>query len=82
MRVPPLRRRHRFQDGRTELCNSERKVRELPALIDTGENGKISKQQWMKFTGAEFDNLDKNKKGEVDPKDPLPRNKTVRFDPK
>lgn len=48
------------------------KVKELLALMDTDKNGTISKQQWMKFMEAEFDRLDKNKKGEVDPKEVLP----------
>jgi hypothetical protein len=28
-------------------------------LMDTNENGKISKQEWTKFMEAEFDRLDK-----------------------
>ena len=38
-------------------------------LIDTDENGKISKQEWMKFMEAEFDRLDKDKKGQLDAKE-------------
>jgi hypothetical protein len=30
------------------------------------KNGKISKEEWMKFMEAEFDRLDTEKKGEVD----------------
>jgi len=47
------------------------KVKELLTLMDTDKNGKISKQEWMKFMEAEFDRLDTNKKGEIDPKDLL-----------
>jgi hypothetical protein len=43
-------------------------VKELLALMDTEKNGKISKQEWMKFMEAEFDRLDAGKKGEIDPK--------------
>jgi Ca2+-binding EF-hand superfamily protein len=41
----------------------------LLLLIDTDENGKISKQEWMKFMEAEFDRLDKDKKGQLDAKE-------------
>ena len=42
------------------------KAKELLALMDTDKNGKISKQEWMKFMEAEFDRLDKDKKGALD----------------
>jgi len=45
------------------------KVKELVALMDTDKNGKISKQEWMKFMEAEFDRLDTKKTGEIDPKE-------------
>lgn len=45
------------------------KVKELLALMDTDKNGKISKQEWVKFMEKEFDRLDTNKKGELDPKE-------------
>ena len=38
-------------------------------LIDTDDNGKISKQEWMKFMEAEFDRLDSDKKGQLDVKE-------------
>ena len=38
-------------------------------LIDTDKSGKISKQEWMKFMEAEFDRLDKDKKGQLDAKE-------------
>ena len=31
--------------------------------------GEISKQEWMKFMEAEFDRLDKDKTGELTPKE-------------
>lgn len=37
--------------------------------MDTDKNGKISKQEWMKFMEAEFERLDKNKTGELDIKE-------------
>jgi len=42
------------------------RVRELMLLMDTDKNGKISKQEWMSFMEAEFNQLDKDGKGEVD----------------
>ena len=44
------------------------KVKEVLALMDTDKNGRISKQEWMKFMEAEFDRLDTEKKGEIDQK--------------
>jgi hypothetical protein len=43
-------------------------VRELLLLMDADKNGKISKQEWMNFMEAEFNQLDKDGKGELDPK--------------
>jgi Ca2+-binding EF-hand superfamily protein len=40
-------------------------VKELLLLMDTDKNGKISKQEWMKFMEAEFDRLDNDKSGEL-----------------
>src|ERR1700732_4304451 len=44
------------QDG---LAVGENEVKQLLLLMDTDDNGKISKQEWMKFMEAEFDRLDK-----------------------
>jgi hypothetical protein len=44
-------------------------VKQLLTLIDTDKNGKISKAEFMKFMEAEFDRLDKDKSGELDPKE-------------
>jgi hypothetical protein len=35
-------------------------------LVMEPKNGKVSKQEWMKFMEAEFDRLDTGKKGELD----------------
>jgi Ca2+-binding EF-hand superfamily protein len=37
--------------------------------MDTDKNGKISKKEFMDFMAAEFDRLDKDKSGELDPKE-------------
>jgi hypothetical protein len=41
-------------------------VKELLLLMDTDKNGKITKQEWMKFMAAEFDRLNTDKAGELD----------------
>jgi len=38
-------------------------------LMDRDKNCKISKQEWMSFMSAEFDKLDTNKSGDLDPKE-------------
>ncbi len=52
-----------------KLALGEAEVKQLLLLIDTDKNGKISKQEWMKFMEAEFDRLDKDKSGDLDAKD-------------
>ena len=47
------------------LGTGEGEVRQLLLLMDTDKNGKISKQEWMKFMEAEFDRLDVEKNGEL-----------------
>jgi Ca2+-binding EF-hand superfamily protein len=47
----------------------EGEVKQLLLLMDTDKNGKISKQEYMNFMAAEFDRLDKDKSGELDPKE-------------
>jgi EF hand domain-containing protein len=49
-----------------KLALGENEVKQLLLIMDTDENGKISKQEWMKFMEAEFDRLDKDKKGQLD----------------
>jgi Ca2+-binding EF-hand superfamily protein len=44
-------------------------VKLLFFLMDTDRNGKISKQEWMTFMSAEFDRLDTDKSGDLDPKE-------------
>lgn len=49
-----------------KLVLAEEEVKQLLLLMDTDKNGKISKQEWMRFMEAEFDRLDRNKTGELD----------------
>jgi EF hand len=48
---------------------SDEQVRQLLILMDTNQNGKISKQEWMKFMEAEFERLDKDHSGDLDATD-------------
>jgi len=48
------------------LALGEGAVKDLLLLMEPNKNGKISKQEWMRFVGEEFDRLDKDKKGELD----------------
>jgi len=52
-----------------KLTLGEAEVKQLMLLIGADKNGKISKQEWMKFMEAEFDRLDKDKSGDLDAKD-------------
>jgi len=40
---------------------------QLLELMDTDKNGKVSKEEFMRFMEAEFDFADKNKDGQLDP---------------
>ena len=51
------------------LALGEENVKQLFLLMEADKNGKISKQEWMRFMEAEFDRLDKNKCGELDVKE-------------
>jgi Ca2+-binding EF-hand superfamily protein len=44
-------------------------VKELLLLMDADNNGKISKKEWMSFMEAEFNQLDREGKGELDLKE-------------
>jgi len=41
----------------------------LVLLMDTDNNGKISRQEYMNFMAAEFDRLDKDKSSDLDAKE-------------
>jgi hypothetical protein len=44
-------------------------VKQLLLLIDTDKNGKIFRQEWIKFMEVEFDRLDTAKNGQLDIKE-------------
>lgn len=52
-----------------KLAMGENEVRQLLLLMDSDKKGMISKQEYMKFMEAEFERLDKAKKGELDVKE-------------
>jgi hypothetical protein len=52
-----------------KLALGEPEVKQLLLLMDTDRSGKISKQEWIQFMEAEFDRLDKDKKGQLDAKE-------------
>jgi hypothetical protein len=56
---------------------AKEKVVEVVLLMNPDKKGKISKQEFMNLMEAEFDRLDKDRKGELDPKE-LHRAVTVR----
>lgn len=45
---------------------AEDNVKELLLLMDADRDGKVSKQEWMKFMAVEFDRFDKEKTGQLD----------------
>jgi hypothetical protein len=53
-------------------------AKQLMLLMDTDKNGKISKDEWMKFMSAEFDRLDLDKSGELDPRELLQSNVSLK----
>ena len=52
-----------------KLALGEGQVKQLLLLMDTDQNGKISKQEWMKFMEAEFERLDTDHSGDLDATD-------------
>jgi EF hand len=64
----------RFPD---KLAEAEANAKQLVLLMDTDKNGKISKQEWMNFMSAEFDRLDVDHSGELDPHELLKSNIAV-----
>lgn len=48
------------------LTVGEKEAKKLLLLMDKDQNGKVSRQEFMSFMGAEFDRMDKDKSGELD----------------
>ena len=49
------------------LVLGEQQVQQLLRLIDTDRNGRVSKAEFMSFMSQEFDRLDADHSGELDP---------------
>jgi hypothetical protein len=56
---------------RDKLALANQNVEELLLLPDTDKNGRISKQEWLNFMEAEFNQRDKDGNGEPDRKELL-----------
>jgi sulfatase maturation enzyme AslB (radical SAM superfamily) len=52
-----------------KLAMGEDGVKQLLPLMNTDTKGMVSKQEYMKFMEAEFERLDKSKKGELNVKE-------------
>ena len=53
------------------LALADGNVKQLLLLMDADNDGKISKREWMSFMEAEFNKLDRDGNGELDPKELL-----------
>jgi Ca2+-binding EF-hand superfamily protein len=63
---------------RDKLALANENVEELLLLPDTDKNGRISKQEWLNFMEAEFNQRDKDGNGELDRKELLQAKLSVR----
>jgi hypothetical protein len=63
-----------------KLAIADGTVKELLLLMDADKNGKISRQEWMSFMEAEFNKLDKDGSGELDPKELMQSRLATRHD--
>ena len=60
-----------------KLAMGEDGIKQLLPLMNTDTKGMISKQEFMKFMEAEFERLDKSKKGELNVKELTQSNLTA-----
>jgi hypothetical protein len=60
-----------------KLAIGEDEVKQLLPLMDTDKNGMVSRQEFIRFMEAEFERLDKNKKGELNVKELTQSNLTA-----
>ncbi|HXY59212.1 MAG TPA: EF-hand domain-containing protein [Methylocystis sp.] len=58
-----------YAASRRTWTAGERHVAELLRLMDQDKNGRVSKEEFMSFMSAEFDRLDRNKSGELEPEE-------------
>jgi len=48
---------------------TDRDVKTLIQMMDKDKNGAVSKEEFLQFMGQEFDRLDTNKSGALEPKE-------------
>jgi hypothetical protein len=53
--------------GKGTATTADRDVKKLMRLMDKDQNGSVSKDEFMQFMGQEFDRLDVNKSGALEP---------------
>jgi Ca2+-binding EF-hand superfamily protein len=58
-----------FAASRRAVAAGEGQVRQLLLLMDQDQNGQVSKAEFMSFTEAEFENLDIDHSGELNPEE-------------
>jgi len=63
---------------RDKFAAANQNVKELLLLLDTDKSGRISKREWMNFMEAEFNKMDKDGSGELDPRELLQSKLAVR----
>ena len=51
--------------SRRAVAQGEKQSRQLLRLMDVDQNGRVSRQEFMQFMGAEFDRLDVDHSGEL-----------------
>jgi hypothetical protein len=57
------------QKPQDNVAKGEPEVRQLLPLMDQDREGKVSKEEFMKFMAAEFDRLDKKNEGSLNVKE-------------
>jgi hypothetical protein len=65
----PIAQKASVPKPQDKVALGEDEVKQLLLLMDTDKNGKISKQEFMKFMQVEFERLDRDKSGELDAKE-------------
>jgi hypothetical protein len=75
--VPAAAQKDSTPKPQNSLALAEDHVKQLLLIMQANAEGKISKQQYMKFMEAEFERLDKNKTGELDVKSLMQPNVAV-----
>ena len=53
--------------SKRNAATADRDVKKLMQLMDKDQNGVVSKDEFMQFMGQEFDRLDVNKSGVLEP---------------